>query len=611
MEADIFEYESRFWGWNKDENTYPYPTFPDIESAIKAFAVGKDNITEEEKLQKWASQEFCSNETELLSSKTVSRIIKIAETEKLSRDIQTLTLDKPEKIATSPSILSEALKLWKKPAKMDSYDRFINGEPISKNERDYLITLFKNPEIREIILDTLSKIDILYWEKNKNFIKKFLENEKWEYDISNPLRCVLHNLENYPFVLDFSFDEIAPIKHKVTYPVWWQYFEYKKWDKSGFILKLEDKLYYLTTLFDKIDILSNWLIFWSVNTWEKTKWAFSTDTMLELSSEYIKIWEFYQFNWAWFDFVYWEKWIKNVYESSEWLIIKWENNKYWLLGVSQIEKDILNEVLLDKWEDIEESPVDNWIKEFKIEKILDNRFDQLNVKNWLIIGFNEDEDRGFWKVEIFKNTKVDFTKSPIQIKDYVLKLLDLDNVTFHSHFKHLDIQFYDNWKLLCIQTLFWNNFYSFDEERNQLIQIQWLQWINIEQYHIESRLLAWIPVLIRDKEDIQYIVIFDKTTWNVSKKVKWLAKFGYLSNQMHSLRLGFVILESKKEKYIMYIDWTVYCLNPWFKINYIDWMSYFSLKKWFFSKKITIHSKEELEKYADLVLPENLPVEIK
>jgi len=46
-----------------------------------------------------------------LSSKTVSRIIKIAETEKLSRDIQTLTLDKPEKIATSPSILSEALKL--------------------------------------------------------------------------------------------------------------------------------------------------------------------------------------------------------------------------------------------------------------------------------------------------------------------------------------------------------------------------------------------------------------------------------------------------------------------------------------------------------------------
>jgi len=45
---------------------------------------------------------------------------------------------------------------------MDSYDRFINGEPISKNERDYLITLFKNPEIREIILDTLSKIDILY-----------------------------------------------------------------------------------------------------------------------------------------------------------------------------------------------------------------------------------------------------------------------------------------------------------------------------------------------------------------------------------------------------------------------------------------------------------------
>ncbi|HBY75210.1 TPA: hypothetical protein DEG21_05115 [Patescibacteria group bacterium] len=97
-----------------------------------------------------------------MSSKTVSRIIKIAETEKLNRDFQTLTLDKPEKIATSHSLLLDVLKISKKRPEMNSYDRFINGEPISKSERDYLITLFKNPEIREIILDTLSKINILY-----------------------------------------------------------------------------------------------------------------------------------------------------------------------------------------------------------------------------------------------------------------------------------------------------------------------------------------------------------------------------------------------------------------------------------------------------------------
>lgn len=584
-------------GFSEGENLDIYPTFPDIESAIKHFAIDKEDKKEEEDLQSLALREFCRNETELLSSKTAVRIIKIAEIEKLSRDIQTLALDEPEKIATWPSLLSEALKIWKKPAKIDSYNRFINWEPISKRERDYLITLFKNPEIKTIILETLSKINILYWPENKEFIKRFLENEKWEYDISNPLRCVLHNLENCPFVVDFSFDEIIPWRIKVNYPVWWQYFIYKKWNKQGFVLKLDDKLYYLTTLFDKLNILSNWLVFWIVDL--------NKDG--ENKDEY-KIWKFYQFNWIGFEEIYRKKWIKNIYEFSEWLIcIKWDNEKYWMLRVNEIQKDIFGEVLSNKWDDNETEQVDNWIKEFKVDKVLDTSYDKLEVKNGLILAFNEDEDRGFWKLELFKNTQVNFTKTPFQIKDFTLKLREIDNVTFQSYFKQLDMQFYEDWKLLCVETLIWSNFYSFNEEKNELNPINWLQWIKIEQEYIESRLFSWLPVLIKDfNNNSSSVIHFNKETWNISELIKLENNTNFISNFYKKTWLLKIGQYNKSPKLVYLFDknnWDLFIPKKWYRIsgNFI--------KKRFFWKKIQITSFEDIKEFLERVVV--LPIIIK
>ncbi|EKD66255.1 MAG: hypothetical protein ACD_49C00056G0010 [uncultured bacterium (gcode 4)] len=573
---------------SEDENTYPYPTFPDVESAIKAFTIGKDDNKKEEDLQKWASQEFCSNEIELLSSKTVSRIIKIAETEKLNRDFQTLTLDKPEKIATSHSLLLDVLKISKKRPEMNSYDRFINGEPISKSERDYLITLFKNPEIREIILDTLSKINILYWKENKDFIRRFLENEKWEYDISNPLRCVLHKLENYPFVLDFSFDEITPVKFNVKYPVWWQYFDYKKWNKSGFVVKLDDKLYSVDAIFSKIWIMWNWLIFWSFDLEE------DADNKKETA------WIFYSFNMMWgFDIIYPAKWITDVYFFEEWLLkSKWENGKFWLLEVT--EKDENKETYKDK---------------FEISEILDPSFDEIKSKYWFLLWFNVEKNYNYWKLEIFKYLKADFNQSPIRIKSSVSKLLDKDYVRYYEFLGgSIGVNFYEDWKIIDIETLEWHNFYSLSNDGSALVPIDWLQWFGVEYFSTLEWLFKWEPTFIEDNADnTETLVIFDKASQKFSKLVKWDNLQDRVWFAIFS-KLWFAIFEDKKHTYIAYNDWTIFRLKPWYKAYHKNPTSSFCIvKKWFFKNKDLgfIYTEEELLNYADLVLPGDLPIEIK
>lgn len=537
-------YEWGCWGWNspKKENETPLIT--------------------EEGIIEWSSQEFCSNEIDVIESETVNRIICLIE--KKSWEIEA------EDISTSAS---------------EIYERFMDSYPISIKERDYLIAFFSDEKVKFQAQKIVSKLNIIQWPENKKFIRSFLENEKWENDTSNPIRCILYNLENYPFVLNFEYDEIEEIQND---KIKWRKFIFEKEGKKGFVITNNDKIFTLPyDFFEDLTVLDNWLIFWNIE--------FSiTD-----SSEKEKMWIFYQFTWEWFEKIKEFEWIKQVnIVTYNWdIFYKSDNWKLWLLWVNETKK----------WEK----------EELQIEWLLEPRFDIIKSKNWFIFGFTEkEEDENSWKLEIFTHDKAEQSHLSPSLENSISKALEIDNVP-HDYFarKHkiIPYNFFDNWEYLSIYWPEWVNYYKVDVENKKIIPIEWLQWVDWTRNPVWHIFSSEKPVFVKYKNWEWAVMIYDKNTNSVKKLFVW--------DNIAWLGIGFyedkklLLLEWYRESckwnrwsiynYSFYIDWVIYIPKKWYRFKDID-RGYIYIEKvwwifWIWKKQILWKNFEKFQEYLEPV----------
>lgn len=224
-----------------------------------------------------ASKETCKNETEVIKSKTVLRIIEII-----------------EKITTENNNTPEKLEKPEKPISV-IYTRFANWYPLSQRNIDRLIQFFENIKNHEFAKKIVSKIDIKEWDNNSNFIKRFLKTSdslqiaETSYDITraslwenrddiinvisslidwivyknDPTKFINHvieKLKNYPYKVDFDFELTQDLEKRYE-P--YKLFVYKKDGKKWFMIRWDNNMEVSEAIYSSIVYLkTSWIYLW-------------------------------------------------------------------------------------------------------------------------------------------------------------------------------------------------------------------------------------------------------------------------------------------------------------------------------------------------------------
>jgi len=408
-------------------------------------------------LQESSSKEYCFNKKDVISSETALRIIQIIEQKNYKNQEQSIN---------------------------KAFDNFSYGYPISKEKKDKLISFFKDEKNINLWKKLFSKVFILIWDNNHNFINQFLKNSEGKNDIKNFVNYVIEELENYPFIIENNYDEIKEIKNWNDNPET-KTFKYRKWNKRWLIItKNTWETYVLENKYEKLEYRRNWTFCWIT---KDEKWYY---------------WEYIRFDWQDFKVIWRIDDIKNMpnLSDTEWNLIYetiwWKN---WL----------------NKFEDDKE-------KGRLLAPKIPPEYNSIIIKNWLILA----------------SKNLEWNKQSLEIfwKKYE-KLMIFEDIEDYKAIEWMDI-------IRFKTATHWYSYYEINsgwevKEIDFLQNVQSLIRPDKAQDLIKNYIL-WKPIFIKYKQDKPRILIKDNTWWilwydfnskvlNISITDIWLDKKSYIT----------------------------------------------------------------------------------
>ncbi len=427
--------------------------------------------------QESASVEFCFKKIDTVTSETALRIIKLVESKK-SKNTETTS--------------------------SNTFDCFAEWYPISSVNRDKLIQFFQDKNNNELWRLILSKTWILTTEENKKFIDTFLYDSDWKADVSQFIEFVIWELENYPFVIDFEYDEIKEINidDKRTDLQGKKVFKFKKDNKRWLIItSINWKKYILPEKYTKLEYKRNWTFCWIVNSEKSYKWEY----IKLVWEEFIQIWTIDNIrdipnlsdsegNLT-YNAIWWKKWLK-----------KFENDNEW--------NRILNEKLKPEYDSIR---IENWL-------VIASKASELDNSNW-------------WKIEKEKNYE-------IFLQNGFKKILQYDDIKWYEYVKWIE-----DIKVIEFITSKWSCYFEIDN--NWVVKaINYLQgfqssknWKSIPEIIRDFNL--WKPVFIKYYKNINCFIVkwkddqilsykFNEWKTTIENDDIWLNKKKYLTYNINS-----------------------------------------------------------------------------
>lgn len=462
-----------------------------------------------------SQKEYCENPEDIKNSDTVKKIISI-----VSRKANYTLDSKPEN-----SNLNEI------------YDRFTKNLPITLKQLNYFKAFLSDINLNNEAQKIVSKLLILVWKNNSDFINSFLKDSEWNFIIDNFINYLSEKIENYNLIVDIDVDDII---YLMSSEKEWDYYTYKSKWKTWIFIVSNWKIFMLKKLFEDINLLNNWLIFCRVNN--------KDSEIIELGSNWFS-WLLYDFDWN--DFKLMEKlpWTIEVRNTQKEDIFITSANLiwYWLSEIS-------------KWE-IE--PGKLWVE---ITELLWPSYNSIKFQWNFILASRK------------------FSESEYISEIYVItyKWIELA----HTAKTNWNVWLNDLWNnYYLIETVYWKGIYKLDDDN--ILNSFNNTLLNMNHLNIYS-LMKWEPTLVNNNNE-SWIYIFDKITWKLTK----LIDTTNINLNSPEMDWDMMTLNSEYwEETFFYKNWKLYDFKKWFTLH--KWY----LKKWFFGEKIILkNSFEYMEPY--------------
>lgn len=385
--------------------------------------------TELEELQHLALSEGCYNPQEAMWSRTAKVVLR----------------------RVSSQVFRATNGEWFSPMIVSIYNKFLSKTPITKKEQTILSYTLQDSDGQQRVKDIVSKLKFAQWDENDRFFALYMKDHNDMIDPTALIGYIINQIENYTLVLDENEDNIQELGRVAWAGTYYTCEEAwdgaEKWKKlilvteKGKMVRF-DPLFINTPLYTSIKIFDNWRIFWV--TWNKDR-----------DSESPIVWNIFENNNGNLATIYQEEWVFNMDRQENWMIITtcWKNLKMWLLKEIVLENE--------KW------------KFRKIEKLMPAKEDTIELVGDLIL---TSKKGGINWVHMYDESA------------------KKDTLHWYSHIKTLlptlrNIQSRGNWYFTAT-----NNgkvdVYLYNAEKEELIEIDWLQWIVDNEEEIK-KLLQW------------------------------------------------------------------------------------------------------------------------
>lgn len=477
------------------------------------------------------------------------------------------------------------------------YTKFISNQPITLEEQKLILWFLDNPETLKMAQRIFSNLKLLQWDKNKFLFDIYLKDSKWDFDITNFVSYLKYYIENYSLITRSDISDITHIR-EIN---WSNYYTYKcaDWTKSIFIIT-DWKIVYLDKPLFKIQILDNWLIFWTQLNLHEQDWEES------------KEWIILEFDGKDFVQIYNKPWLESLFEVDipvKWYSDLYKSKKHW-----------------KKWL-IEFSKVNEWKESTQVREIFEAENDDIICnRSWFITTTNIEQILD-WEEDIYRHTtyaKTDNYKWPPELlpmpvwqreslnetdllnlkKKYTWPLL-LKPVMSICEIVSSDKEFklnylWDNYFMSIMED--GSNIYKFNETNLSFRKIEWLQWIHTNKFMWykntdldKDKLLNWEPTKIHYSNWNYQVVVFDKVSQTINPLIIIKVNNFNIDIEKDRIKINFLY----KTLIFYYKDWKLYWLKKWFKCKNEN-----EIKKtnflWFSKEEISIENTyEKMQEYLE------------
>lgn len=468
-------------------------------------------------IENTSQKEYCENPEDIKNSETVKKIISI-----VSRKAHYTLDSKPEN-----SNLNEI------------YDRFTKNLPITLKQLNYFKDFLSNTALLNDAQKIVSKLLILVWKNNSDFINSFLKDSEWNFIIDNFINYLSEKIENYNLVVDIDDDDII---YLMSSEKEWDYYTYKSNWKTWIFIVSNWEIFILKKLFEKITLLNNWLIYCRIKN---------------IDSEIIELWDkwfwwlIYDFDWS--DFILMKKlpWTIEVINTEKENLFITSGNMiwYWLTEIA-------------KWE------MEEWKLWVEVTELLWPVYNSIRFQwNFIKASRQYSESEDMYEIYINTGDSIELT--------YTVK-------------SGLSMWLRDLWdNYYQIETTYWKSIFRLDG--HNVFNIVDNRLLNMYHTNIQT-LMKWEPTLVNNNNE-HWIYLFDKITWKLTKLIDTI--------NINSPEMDWDMMTLNTEYWkeiLFYKNWKIYEFNKWYKLY--KWYIYWFIKKWLFGDKIFVkNSFEYMEPY--------------
>lgn len=504
-----------------------------------------------ERVNKISSQEFCSDASDVVKSKTVERILNMVGT-----------------------VINRG-KTWDEQEDMENiiglYDKvFKKGSPISKKEQKALLDFFSffRKDVLVAWNTLLSKISILQSDDNKAFIRRFLEDGKsGNYTGLWFINHIWGAVFKYSLVVDIDIFGGENIEYIDSIEGIGKLYFYK--DSTGsyriFLIKEANEIVYFKEKFTQIPrILKNGLIFWAkereVDDENRNVLPDIMDESEDIQySSHSQIWTLYKFD-------------------SKTDVLEEIYKKEWIVSVEKLDAEYgffqtMNES--DKKGVIKVMGTDT--NEWKISEILQELYD--NIYMWpdgFIVTERQDEEMQedstiavntivrihaeAWDDSVWLQDKL--TGKTLLGEQGVLWDMPWSEIKNHNGFNR--VQFYDSTNICSIWTVNGRNCYILNKDQPSVTPIYGLQWL---QTTVGDDFFSGVPTLVKENGKI-FLKAFIKETNTVRNLVEFQSNtFPTIEITENIVRLGFYGIG---EECFYFHKGKLYDLKKWFLLKDLE-----------------------------------------
>ncbi len=461
------------------------------------------------------------------------------------------------------------------------YIKFISNKHITPDEQQLILWFLDDPKALKMAQNIFSKLKIPQCDDNKLLFDSYLKNTKWYSDITNFVEYLKCSIKDYPLITRSDISDLS--YQKTINEIDFYTYKCADWTNSIFVIT-EWKIVYLDKPLSKIQVLNNWLIFWTQLNLQEQEGEDSKEwIVLEFDGiEFIQI-----YNRPWLDWLFKVdipvKWYGDLYKTEK----HWQK---WLIEFSSVSEK-------------------EWKENIQVREIIEAKNENLIChSNWFITTTNVEQILD-WEEDIenfYRHTtyaKATWYEGP---SDGVIRpVTHLDDLSIESlqHLKRINkwpiselkqlkqineiitnspiIHIKDLWDYYyLIQTWEHNiNVYKFLPNELSIKGIPWLEWISYSEsfkswgnvlnrinfLNIKNRLLLWEPSIIKYTDWKKCLCIFDKEKSKLISLItatKTTIRYDSVKDTVWTICWWQTI--------IFYLnDWKIYIFKKWLK--YVDW----------------------------------------